>query len=109
MLIYNVTVKIDADVHDQWLEWMQKKHIPEVLATGCFLENRICKVLGDDGPDGTSYAFQYLVQDQATLHRYIHEYAPALQKDHTSRYEGKFVAFRTVMEVVAMTNVLHKN
>ncbi|MEG1025142.1 MAG: DUF4286 family protein, partial [Flavobacterium sp.] len=28
MIIYNVTTNIHESVHDQWLKWMQEKHIP---------------------------------------------------------------------------------
>ena len=33
MIIYNVTINIDASIHDEWLAWI-KEHIPQVLATG---------------------------------------------------------------------------
>ena len=36
MLIYNVTINIDESVHDQWLDWMKDKHLPDMLATGKF-------------------------------------------------------------------------
>jgi hypothetical protein len=32
--------------------------------------------------------------------RYNEEFAPELQKQHRERYEGKFVTFRTVMELI---------
>jgi hypothetical protein len=28
---------IHESVHDQWMIWMQHKHIPEILATGKFI------------------------------------------------------------------------
>ena len=36
MYIYNVTINIEDSVHDKWTAWMQKKHIPDMLATGNF-------------------------------------------------------------------------
>ena len=39
-IIYNVTVNIDDSVHDEWLEWMQTQHIPDVMSTGYFLEKK---------------------------------------------------------------------
>ena len=45
MIIYNVTVSIDASIHEDWLEWMKKVHIPEVMQTGYFLENKLCKLI----------------------------------------------------------------
>nr|MBS0037881.1 DUF4286 family protein [Saprospiraceae bacterium] len=35
-----------------------------------------------------------------TLQVYLDEYAPKLQQEHNKRYKGKFVAFRSFMEVV---------
>lgn len=99
MIIYNVTVKIDHDVHEEWLTWMREKHIPEVLATGRFLEHRITRVMVEE-EDGVTYAFQYTCKDMHTLEQYHQHEAPALQADHLERYKDKFVAFRTLLEVV---------
>jgi len=101
MVLYNVTVKIDNKVEEEWLQWMRQVHIPEVMATGLFLNYRITRILSLKDTDGTSYAFQYLCPDMAALHKYQVQYAPALQKSHTERYKDQFVAFRTIMEVVA--------
>ena len=30
-VIYNVTVSVDYDVAEHWLEWMKEEHIPEVM------------------------------------------------------------------------------
>lgn len=99
MFIYNVTVKIDTDLAADWLSWMQTTHIPDVMATGMFLNHRICRLLSNDN-DGLTYAIQYECTDLATLQRYSTQYAPKLQAEHTNRYANKYVAFRTVMEVL---------
>jgi hypothetical protein len=100
MILYNVTVKIDSEVHDEWLQWMQEVHIPEVMATGLFMDNRIARVLLQDESDGISYAFQYTCADMATMQKYMGLHAPYLQKAHGERYKDKFVAFRTLLEVI---------
>ena len=99
MIIYNVTVNIDHASHDEWVRWMRDVHIPEVMATGYFLENRFAKVLVED-QGGITYSIQYLCKSMEDLHEYQREHAPRLQQDHTKRYEGKFVAFRTLLETV---------
>ncbi|NNF21237.1 MAG: DUF4286 family protein, partial [Saprospiraceae bacterium] len=35
-ILYNVTVKIQAAFVDDWKKWMTERHIPDVMATGCF-------------------------------------------------------------------------
>ncbi|MCB9188627.1 MAG: DUF4286 family protein [Flavobacteriales bacterium] len=98
-VLYNVTVNIDEEVHDEWLKWMKEVHIPDVMNTGYFLENRILKILAES-EGGVSYAIQYLCNSMSDLEEYQDKHAPRLQKEHTDKYEGKFVAFRTLLEVV---------
>ena len=99
MIVYNVTVKIDHSVHDEWFEWMKAKHIPAVLATGYFVDNKMLKVLIDE-EDGVTYSIQYRCNEMKDLHAYTVKEAPALQKEHAEKYKDKFVAFRTLLEEI---------
>lgn len=100
MIIYNVTVNIEDDVHDDWLKWMKEVHIPDVLGTGMFTENRIMKVLVEEETGGTTYAIQYTCESMERFRKYEAEFAPALRADADKQYGGKFVAFRTLLEIV---------
>ena len=100
MILYNVTVKIDHSVHDSWLQWMKAVHIPDVLATGLFTEYKLCRLLGVDESEGITYATQYFCPDMEAFQLYQQQHAPRLQKDHSDRFKDKYVAFRTLMEVV---------
>jgi len=99
MLLYNVTVNIDNDVREEWVKWMKEVHIPDVMKTGLFTENRFYKVLVDEEA-GTTYSIQYSCATYDDLEKYQKEFAPNLQKIHTSKYGDKFIAFRTVLERV---------
>lgn len=98
-ILYNVTVSIDPACETEWLEWMRGTHIPEVMATGCFLESRISRV-NDEEDGGATYAITYVAYDSNTLDRYAREFAPGLQSDHSSRFAGRFAAFRTTLSVI---------
>jgi uncharacterized protein DUF4286 len=98
MIVYNVTVNVDADVHDDWLRWMTDTHIPEVMATGLFLDSRMARVLSDD--EGFTYAIQYSCADMAAYERYRDQHAAGLQGRTRERYGDRFTAFRTLLEVV---------
>jgi hypothetical protein len=100
MFVYNVTIKIDPSVNDDWKEWMQAVHIPDVLATGYFESHLFTRVISLDESDGITYSIQYRVKDMATLHRYQVQEAQRLQDEHQQRYSEKFVAFRTILEVI---------
>lgn len=99
MILYNVTVNIEDSVHHEWLEWMRNKHVPDVMNTGIFLKSKICKVLNTE-EDGTTYSFQYFCRSMEDFEKYRSEYAPALQEEVNQRYRNKFVAFRTLLEVI---------
>lgn len=99
MIIYNVTVNIDNDVHDQWLEWMKTIHVPDVMNAGLFTEYKICKILVEE-QQGTSYSFQYTCRSMEDFKKYEKEHAPRLRQDVLNKYKDKFVAFRTLLEIV---------
>lgn len=100
-ILYNVTVKIDRNVHHDWLHWMQSVHIPDVMKTGMFLQYKMTKILGDDDEQGHSYAIQYVAENIEKFNAYQIFHAPELQKMHAERYPNQYVAFRTLMEIVA--------
>lgn len=99
MILYNVTVNIDNDVREEWLRWMKEVHIPEVLKTGLFIDNRMFHVMVNE-EKGTTYSIQYTLRSMDELHTYQRDHAPRLQKEHSDRYANKFVAFRTILEQV---------
>jgi Domain of unknown function (DUF4286) len=100
MIIYNVTININHDAHDEWLKWMKEVHIPDVMKTGMFIENKILRLLGDEDSGGTTYAIQYTCATMEDYDRYRTAFAPALQKATTEKFKDKFVAFRTLLETV---------
>ena len=100
MIIYNVTVSIEKEVSEEWVTWMREVHIPNVMATGYFLENRFAKVLfvGDDA--GVTYTTQYVCKNMADLQVYQGSHAQRLQAEVKEKFEGRYAAFRTVLETI---------
>ena len=100
MILYNVTVKIEKTLEADWLQWMQEVHIPDVLKTGLFVDHKLCRIFTDDEDGGVTFAVQYFTKNMEDFQRYQNEFAKALQADHTNRYKDRYVAFRTLMEVL---------
>lgn len=99
MILYNVTVSIDPDIEQEWLQWMRETHIPDVMKTACFIESRMSRVHGEE-EGGVTYAITYLAPTQEDFDKYQNEHAAALQKDHSAKFEGRFAAFRTLLSVI---------
>ncbi|MGV3658478.1 MAG: DUF4286 family protein [Chitinophagaceae bacterium] len=100
MIIYNVTIKVDASIADAWLQWMQQEHAPALVATGCFTHYQIVRLLEVDDADGPTYAVQYHAPSMDDYERYKKEFAAGLQQQGTQKWGDRFIAFRTLMEVV---------
>jgi hypothetical protein len=99
MLLYNVTLIIEDSAAEEWLQWMNEIHIPEVMATGKFVSNRLLKVL-DSPNEGITYCAQYVAATMEDYQDYQTNFAPALQADLQAKFENRFVAFRTLMEFI---------
>ena len=98
MYIYNVTITLEKEIHQDWLKWMNEVHIPDVMRRGIFTENKICKLITEESE--ITYAIQYTFSAMEDLHKYQKEFAPKLQKEHADKFKGKFAAFRTVLEII---------
>ncbi|WP_335965618.1 DUF4286 family protein [Galbibacter sp. PAP.153] len=101
MYIYNVTVNIEEQAQNEWLDWMQKEHIPDMLATGKFTSAKIIKVLVEEEMGGITYSVQYYTKDRETLQRYYKEDAQNLRNKALQKFADKFVAYRTELEIVS--------
>lgn len=99
-IIYNVTLNVEQDVVADWLQWMKQSHIPDVMRTGMFTSYRILKLIGDEQSGGITYAVQYTCVNMQAYEQYRDVFAPALQAEVRERYKDKFVAFRTLLEVI---------
>jgi len=99
MIMYNVTVSVDADVASEWLLWMQQVHIPDVLATGLFAEAKIARILAEE-EGGKAYSIQYFAESMAQYEQYEREHAVRLRADHQARFGKKTAAFRTLLQVI---------
>ncbi len=100
MYIYNVTINVEESIQDQWVNWMQKKHIPDMLKTGKFSKAKMTKVVIEEEMGGVTYSVQYTCESKAVLEQYIKENADELRKEGSQLFAGKFVAFRTELDVV---------
>ena len=101
MIIYSVTISIQAGIESEWVEWMNKVHVPDVLRTGCFSTCSFSKVLAP-ADDELTYVLQYWCRSLSEYPRDRDNFAPALQKDHTDRFAGKFRGSRLVLEEIAV-------
>lgn len=78
MIRYEVTVEVREELRTKFEEYFVRKHIPEILATGCFVDIRF------DRGDGGAFRTVYHAATRADLERYLQE--------HTTRFRADFNA-----------------
>lgn len=100
VVIYNVTVKVEKSVADDWLRWQIQEHGPQIIATNCFSKFVALRLLEQDDEDGVTYAIQYFADTRQNYERYLAEFADHFKKESQIKWGQKFIAFRTLMQVV---------
>jgi hypothetical protein len=100
MLLYNVTMSVEPTIEAEWLYWMRTQHVPDVMATGLPVDNKILKLLTEIDNGGITYTFQYFFKSIEDYETYQERYSPTLQNHVYKRYEGKYVSFRTLLEEI---------
>jgi hypothetical protein len=99
-VVYNVTIKVEQAIAGEWLDWLHEEHIPDIIATGCFTHATILQLLEVDNSEGPTYAVQYHAGSKAEYNRYIETFSDEMRKKGTDKWGGRFIAFRSVMQVV---------
>lgn len=100
MYIYNVTIKLQWEIHDDWVKWMQEKHLNDVMATECFKKYQFVRLLEIDETEGPTYAIQYYCDSKALYNKYLEIHAPQLRKDGLDLFGDKMIGFRSLMQIV---------
>jgi Domain of unknown function (DUF4286) len=75
MIIYEVTTMVLADGIAAYEAYMRDKHIPDVLASGCFLRATIERSIPG------RYRIRYVARNMDVLDRYLGTYAQQFRAD----------------------------
>ena len=99
MYIYNITTNIEKGIEKEWLEWMQTRYIPEMLATKKFSKALVSQVLVEEETGGCTYSVQYSSKSREALNLFYKEDADRLSK-LGAQFADKQVAFQTELKIV---------
>jgi hypothetical protein len=100
MIVYNITIKVLPQIEKDWLLWQQQEHIPEVMASGCFIDYKFYRLLEQDETEGISYIVQYFANSVGHYQQYINKDASLLRQKAFDKWGNQFIAFRTIMTTV---------
>lgn len=100
MYIYNVTIKINLSIEQEWLAWMMNEHLDEVIATGMFDKYSLLELIDPADEDSKTYIAQYFTDSADRYEQYIERFAPGLRQKGFELFGDEFIAFRTVLKKI---------
>ncbi|MGJ7030613.1 DUF4286 family protein [Niabella hirudinis] len=98
--IWNVTTKVAREVHDQWLNWMQEVYIPSFLATGCFYDAMVLKLMNRDEDGDPTYAVQFYARSAADYEQFAASHYATLNAQMKTTWGTDCYSFESVLQVV---------
>lgn len=101
MYIYNVTTKVHTTIQNEWLQWLQEEHIPEIIKTGCFTSTSILQLLETDDTEGPTFAVQYKADSKGLYNQYMEKFAGIMRQRSFDKWGDKVIAFRSLMQVIS--------
>lgn len=100
MFIYNITIKVNKAIVEDWLKWQMEEHIPEIMSTKFFDHYKSFRLLDQDDTEGPTFVFQYYASSRKNYDGYITEHATRLRKKAFEKWGNGFIAFRSLLESV---------
>lgn len=100
MILYNITFTVNNEIEEDFVQWMKETHIPDIFATGLFLEHKFFRLLNSPDDNVTNYSLQFFTENTQKLIEYESRFAHALRYETQARYGEKAIPFRTLMELV---------
>lgn len=96
MIVYEVTVEVDAGIRDHYLHWL-RAHVREILALPGFTGAELFEVLEPAMDAACAFCVQYRLADAASLDAYLRDHAPRLRADGLARFGERMRASRRVL------------
>ncbi len=126
---YEVTARVPLDAAAAYERYLREEHIPDLIATGCFVEAEFSRTGDLDGgaggtspqgsrpearaaltprmatpptasPPAVTFRSAYLAPDRAALDRYLSEHAPRLRAHALERFSAGLTFSRAVWSVL---------
>jgi hypothetical protein len=100
MYLLSITINIENEHRDEWLNWVNQKLKSILNDKGLVHDFRVLKILKEEPGMGSTFSFQYHLRDMATVNDFEEKYDREIATEMYRFYKEKFVEFRTKLEVV---------
>lgn len=94
MRVYEITAETDEDIADEYCRYLVEKHMPDMIATGCFESATIFR-------DDSRFRVCYFSESEAALEKYLTSFAEKLRSDALQHFPAGVAVQRANWEFVA--------
>ncbi|KGP63495.1 hypothetical protein EP47_05795 [Legionella norrlandica] len=98
MVIYEVSLTIDADVYSQFRLWLSK-HVREIIEFPGFIQACILRQEKSEDPEQEKLTVQYQLNSRNDLEKYFSELAPRMREEGINMFPNQFSAERKIFEM----------
>lgn len=98
-ILLNETIKVEKSIADEWLAWTTQVYIPAYMESSLVLATQVNRVINSED-DGATFAVQLSLASMSDVHKLHNQYIKNVQKLLNDKYEGRYVIFRTLMEIM---------
>lgn len=100
MILSNTTYNVSRLAEQDWLQWMQKVHIPNMLATGLPVDSKMLRLLTEIDNEGVTYSIQFTFPSMEEYLAYQNDHQEAFYQKHHDRYKERYHSFSSLLEEV---------
>ncbi len=100
MIIFNTTYCVTDKVYGGFIKWLKEQHIPQMLASGFFSDERVSKVITQEEQEGTSVSVQLTAQSMDAIADWNEQHGDLFKMEVASLFSEEVLFFSTFMEII---------
>jgi hypothetical protein len=93
-----MTINIDEDIKEEWLQWVKTDFIPSLNHHQLVKSIGFFRLLTEIEGQGFTYSIQLFFENNQLFEEYDLNYFPLQLEKIYAKFNGKFVEFRSILE-----------
>lgn len=97
MIVYNNTMNVSHEKHEEFITWCKNEMIPDLMSKGFFTECKLFRLLNIDETDGPTYSMQLYCNTMADFERFQNSINVEDRKKAEAMWGDHVYYYRTIM------------
>lgn len=97
MILFNITILSDNEIHEELRSWILEDFIPNVAKEELFKSQSLLKILNSPN-EGVTYSLQFIAEDETKIAAFRVGHLLALHNKAQNEYANKVYLLESLME-----------